>query len=57
MSRKQIIFWLIILLLYIGLMIWNVIEGNFIAIIKSFCILVGSFVIGCIYAKLGGNND
>jgi hypothetical protein len=57
MNRKQMTFWLAILLLYIELMIWCVIEGYFITIIKSFCILIGSFIIGCIYAKLGGNND
>ena len=57
MNRKQMTFWLAILLLYVELMIWCAIEGDFITIIKSFCILVGSFIISCIYAKLGGNND
>lgn len=52
MDRKQMTFWLAILLLYIELMIWCVIEGDFVTIIKSFCILVGSFIMGVIYAKL-----
>lgn len=57
MNNKQKIFYYIILIIFIILMIWRFIEQDYKTIIKSFCILIGSFIIGFIYARLGGSDE
>ena len=57
MNNKQKIFYYIILIIFIILMIWSFIEQDYKTIIKSFCILIGSFIVGIIYAKLGEDNE
>ena len=52
MSKSQEIFILILLIIYILLMVWCFFAGEYLTIIKSFCILIGSFILGIIYAKL-----
>ena len=52
MNKKQKVFWIIILLIYLLLMIWCFIEKEYMAIIKSICILIGSFIMGIIYGIL-----
>ena len=52
MNKKQEIFWTILLLIYLLLMIWCFIEKEYMTIIKSFCILIGSCITGIIYGKL-----
>lgn len=54
MTTKQKIFYLILLIIWLLLMIWEFSIGEYKGIIKSICILIGSFIIGFIYAKLGG---
>lgn len=54
MTTKQKIFYLILLILWLLLMIWEFSIGEYKGIIKSICILVGSFIMGIIYAELGG---
>lgn len=54
MTAKQKIFYLILLILWLLLMIWEFYIGEYKGIIKSICILVGSFIMGIIYVKLGG---
>ena len=53
MNKGQEIFLLIILLMYIVLLVWLFINELYIEILKSFAILLGSFVLGMIMAKLG----
>lgn len=54
MTTKQKIFYLILLIIWLLLMIWEFFIGEYKGIIKSICILAGSFLMGIIYAKLGG---
>lgn len=54
MTKKQKIFYLILLIIWLLLMIWKFSIGEYKGIIKSICILAGSFIMGIIYAKLGG---
>lgn len=54
MTTKQKIFYLILLILWLLLMIWEFSIGEYKEIIKSICILVGSFIMGIVYTKLGG---
>lgn len=54
MTTKQKIFYLILLIIWLLLMIWEFSIGEYKGIIKSICILIGSFIMGIIYAKLGG---
>lgn len=53
MNNKQKILYLALLIIYIALMIWCFIEKDYATIIKSICILIGSFILGVIFAKLG----
>lgn len=53
MATKQKIFYLILLIIWLLLMIWEFSIGEYKGIIKSICILIGSFIMGIIYAKLG----
>lgn len=53
MNKKQEIFYYIILIIYIAIIIWCFIEKDYATIIKSFCILIGSCIMGVIYARLG----
>lgn len=53
MNEKQKIFYYIILIIYIALMTWCFIEKDYATIIRSFCILIGSFILGVIYARIG----
>ncbi|MDO5003592.1 MAG: hypothetical protein Q4E39_05145 [bacterium] len=48
------VFYLILSILYLLLMIWCFAIGEYKAIIKSICILIGSFILGIIYSSLGG---
>ena len=52
MNKKHEIFWTILLLIYLLLMIWCFIEKEYMTIIKSLCILIGSCIMGIIYRKL-----
>lgn len=54
MTTKQKIFYLTLLIIWLLLMIWEFSIGEYIGIIKSICILIGSFILGIIYVKLGG---
>lgn len=54
MTTKQKIFYLILLILWLLLMIWEFYIGEYKGIIKSICILAGSFILGVIYSNLGG---
>lgn len=54
MTAGQKIFYLILLIIWLLLMIWEFSIGEYIGIIKSIFILIGSFILGIIYAKLGG---
>lgn len=54
MTKKQKIFYLILLIIWLLLMIWEFSIGEYKGIIKSICILAGSFIMGIIYTKLGG---
>jgi hypothetical protein len=54
MTKKQKIFYLILLIIWLLLMIWEFSIGEYKGIIKSIFILAGSFIMGIIYAKLGG---
>lgn len=53
MTTKQKIFYLILLIIWLLLMIWEFFIGEYKGIIKSICILAGSFLMVIIYAKLG----
>lgn len=53
MTAKQKILWLILLIIWLLLMIWEFSIEEYIEIIKSICILIGSFIIGIIFVKLG----
>lgn len=57
MNKFQKIFMLILLIIYILLMIWCFFSGEYLTIIKSVCILIGSFILGIIYAKLGSKDS
>lgn len=48
------IFYLILLIIWLLLMIWEFSIGEYKAIIRSLCILIGSFISGIIYGSLGG---
>ena len=54
MNKNQQIFFIVLVILYILLMIWLFIEKDYYSIIKSICILIGSFVLAIVFAKLGG---
>lgn len=54
MTKKQKIFYLILLIIWLLLMIWEFSIGEYKGIIKSICILAGSFIMEIIYAKLEG---
>lgn len=56
MTTKQKIFYLILLIIWLLLMIWEFYIGEYKRIIKSICILVGSFILGVIYSNLGGDD-
>ena len=56
MNRKQKIFYLCILSTWILLMLWCFIEKDYVTIIKSISILIGSFIMGVIFAKLGDSD-
>ena len=56
MNKKQKILYLCVLSTYILLMIWCFIEKDYLTIIKSFSILIGSFIMGVIFAKLGDSD-
>ena len=53
MNNKQKVLYLTLLIICIALMIWEFSIGEYKGIIKSICILIGSFIMGIIYAKLG----
>ena len=57
MNKKQQIFYLILVILYILLMLWCFIEKYYITIMESICVLVGSFILGVIFAKLGDKDE
>ena len=53
MNNKQKVLYLILLIIYIALMIWCFIEKEYTTIIKSICILIGSFILSVIFVNLG----
>ena len=57
MNKNQRIFYITLAILYILLMIWLFIEKDYYSIIRSICILIGSFIIVIIFAKLGGKDE
>ena len=48
MTTKQKIFYLILLILWLLLMIWEFSIGEYKEIIKSICVVIGGFISGCI---------
>ena len=52
MNNKEKILYLALSIIYIALMIWCFIEKDYATIIKSICILIESFILGVIFAKL-----
>ena len=54
MTKKQKIFYLTLLIIWLLLMIWEFSVGEYKGIIKSICIFIGSFIMGIIYVNLGG---
>lgn len=57
MTKKQKIFLSILLIIYILLIVWCFFIEEYKTIIKSICILIGSFMLGNIFIDLGGKND
>lgn len=53
MSKGQIIFYIVITFIWLLLMIWCFAIKEYMAIIKSFFIMIGSAILGALYAILG----
>lgn len=54
MSKGQIIFYIVITFIWLLLMIWCFVTKEYMAIIRSFFIMIGSAILGYLYAILGG---
>lgn len=56
MNKKQKVFYILIFIIYLLLMLYCYLIHDYKTIIKSTCILIGSFIFEIVYSKLGADD-
>lgn len=56
MNKKQKVFYILIFIIYLLLILYCYLIHDYETIIKSICVLIGSFIFGIVYSKLGDDD-